>query len=41
MRKFSSERFPALEIIDGDLLDFKIDEGNKSIQLLARMYFII
>ena len=25
MRKFSSERFPTLKIIDGDLLDFKID----------------
>ena len=36
MRKFSSERFPTLEIIDGDLLEFKID--NLSIDTIVSSY---
>ena len=36
MRKFSSERFPTLKIIDGDLLEFKID--NLSIDTIVSSY---
>lgn len=36
MRKFSSERFPMLKIIDGDLLDFKIE--NLSIDTIVSSY---